>query len=112
MNRYVFYTFEGFTESPTNAECDNIQILGFEEGINLNEAKNTLITENAWIQKYGFNIHEIYAKQLLTDENKVDIKSLIDYLRDGGKKYCKEDKANNSNPILVIVEKLQQLIDG
>ena len=112
MNGYVFYTFEGFTESPTNEVCENIQILGFEDGSNLNEAKNVLIAENGWIKELGFNADEIHARQLLTDENKADIKSLIGYFGGGRIKCCQEQKADDSSHILSIIEKLQHLIDG
>ena len=112
MNRYVFYTFEGFTESPSNAECENIQILGFENGSNLNEAKSTLIAENGWIKELGFNADEIHARQLLTDENKETIKTAVDCLWDDEKKHFEENATNDSSSISVILEKLQELIDA
>ena len=50
MNRYVFYTFEGFSESPSGKECDNIQLLGFESGMNKRDAKKNLISTRKWIK--------------------------------------------------------------
>lgn len=111
MNRYVFYTFEGFTESPTNKECENIQILGFENGKNQSEAKNNLIKENKWIEQKGFDITKILSKQLLTDENREVIKNLVDYFEDKERKYCHENISDESNHIFNILEKISEIID-
>ena len=80
MNGYVFYTFEGYTESPTGKECENIQLLGFEYGKNKYDAKKTLVKTRNWIEELDFDVEEIEAKQLLTEENKKDIKAIVEYL--------------------------------
>ena len=41
MKEFIFYTFEGYTESPTGKMVENLQILGFEKGKNENEAFTT-----------------------------------------------------------------------
>ena len=64
MKEFIFYTFEGYTESPTGKMVENLQILGFEDGENENEAFQTLINNNQWIIKSGFNKDKIISKQL------------------------------------------------
>ena len=91
MNGYVFYTFEGYTESPTGKECENIQLLGFEYGRDKKAAKKELIETREWIEELDFDIEEIEAKQLLTEENKKDIKTIIEYLWKDEKKHFEEE---------------------
>ena len=55
MNEYMFYTFEGFTQSPDKNNCENLQILGFEKAENLEIAKKCLLANNDWISKHGFD---------------------------------------------------------
>ena len=64
MKEFIFYTFEGYTESPTGKVLENLQILGFEKGKNENEAFIALINNNQWIIKSGFNKDKIISKQL------------------------------------------------
>lgn len=71
MKKYVFYTFEGFTESPTSKECENIQLLGFEEGRNQKDAEKNLIAENKWIKELNFDVDEIKSKFSQTKINKI-----------------------------------------
>lgn len=65
MKEFVFYTFEGYTESPTGQAVENIQILGFEFGENEIEARNHLIKENEWIIENGFRENRIIGRQIL-----------------------------------------------
>lgn len=108
MNKYIFYTLEGFTQSPTNEDCNNIQILGFENGNNQSEAMNNLITENKWIEKLGFDITEIQVKQLLTDENKQDIKTVIDFISNNKQR---DLETNDLSHIFIVLERLKKLIN-
>jgi len=64
MKNFVFYTFEGYTVSPTDIELDNLQILGFESGENSEEAIKILINNNSWIKKSGFDVNKIVYKEL------------------------------------------------
>ena len=32
MNEYIFYTDEGYCESPNGTQTENFQVLGFEKG--------------------------------------------------------------------------------
>ena len=65
MKEYVFFTFEGYTESPTGVPLENIQILGFECGENENLAKQKLLNNCKWIIESGFNVDEIIGKQII-----------------------------------------------
>ena len=64
MKRFVFYTSEGYTESPTREMVENLQILGFENGENEKEAFKSLIDNNQWILERGFNQNKIITMQL------------------------------------------------
>ena len=64
MKEYVFYTYEGRTESPTGQEVENLQILGFDCGKNEQEAKNRFLNENKWIIESGFDKCKIKSKQV------------------------------------------------
>ena len=35
MNHYIFFTPEGYTESPNESEVFTLQVLGYEHGDNL-----------------------------------------------------------------------------
>ena len=59
MKEYIFYSFEGYTESPTGDTVENIQLLGIEKGNNEEEAKENLIKNNKWIEESGFDKYEI-----------------------------------------------------
>ena len=65
MNEYMFYTFEGFTQSPNKTDCENLQILGFEKAENLEAAKEHLLANNDWILKHGFDTEKILSKKIV-----------------------------------------------
>lgn len=69
MKSYVFYTSEGFTESPLGETVENLQILGFEKGSTKKEALQSLLKSNRWIEKSGFDVLKIHARQLLEDNS-------------------------------------------
>ena len=90
MNEYVFYTFEGYTESPSNKECENIQLLGFECGKDKVDAKQKLVETRGWLKKLDFDVNEIESRQLLTEENKKCIKAIVEYLWKDEEKHFEE----------------------
>jgi len=65
MNEYVFFTSEGFTQSPNGDDVENFQILGFEKSDNKENAINLLLKHNVWIIEKNFNIQKIKSRQLL-----------------------------------------------
>lgn len=109
MNEYVFYTFEGFTRSPSGEDCENIQLLGFECGKDAEEAKKRLVETEEWIEGLGFDAEEIKSKQLLTEENKEDITTLIDYLLEAGERHSGECGRTN-NHVFLALKRLGELV--
>lgn len=45
---YLFYTDEGYTISPNDKDVENFQILGFEEGVDKEDALRNLHKSNMW----------------------------------------------------------------
>lgn len=81
MNEYIFYTTEGYTYPPKeDMEIENCQVLGRAYGETAKEAKVNLLQRCPWIQESGFDIEEIICKQLLNDETKEDIRTIVQYL--------------------------------
>ena len=64
MKSFVFYTAEGYTESPSGEQVENYQIIGFEKGNTQEEALQKLL-KNGWIERGGFKRTEIIAQQLV-----------------------------------------------
>ncbi len=90
MGEYIFYTIEGFTQSPYGTEVENSQVLGRAFGKNKEDAKLNFLKENPWIKDAGFDISHIIVKQLLTEEQKIDIKAVVDYLWEDEHKHFQE----------------------
>lgn len=66
MKTFLFYTDEGITFSPTNVQCKNYQILGFESGKSQCEAFETFLINNTWVLEYGFSSEMIMTRQVVT----------------------------------------------
>lgn len=80
MSEYIFYTTEGFTQGPNGNDVENCQVLGRVFGRNEDEARCNLLKENPWVEEVGFDTTAVIVKQLLTEEQKADIKAVVDYL--------------------------------
>ncbi len=65
MNEYIFYTSEGYCESPLSHHVENFQILGFEKGNSKEEALENLLKNNSLIKDYSYSIDEIIGCQIL-----------------------------------------------
>lgn len=66
MKKYIFVTKEGYTESPTNKEINNLQVIGIVENVdNEDEALKKLLKENTWIWDSGFNVTEFIHYEIL-----------------------------------------------
>lgn len=91
MNEYIFYTTEGYTFPPReDKRIENCQLLGRSYGMNVKDARESLIQNCPWIRECGFNIHDAITKQLLTEENKQDINTVVQYLFDNEYRHFKE----------------------
>ena len=91
MSEYIFYTTEGFTQDPNENNIENCQVLGRAFGKNAKEARCNLLKENPWIEEAGFDTTDLIVKQLLTEEQKADIKAVVDYLWKDEHKHFQEE---------------------
>ena len=65
MNEYIFYTSEGYCESPSENKVENFQVLGFEKGQSKEEALSKLLENNSWIKENTYNVDEIIGCQVI-----------------------------------------------
>ena len=77
MTKYIFYTTEGFTQSPDGEDIDNCQLLGCAYGQDKQEAMDNLLTENPWIKERGFEPRKAICAELATTHNAEDKLSFI-----------------------------------
>lgn len=70
MKTFIFYSLEGYTESPTHDEVENCQLLGEASGRTAKEALDHLVEKNGWIKECGFRLNEgqIIARELANTE--------------------------------------------
>ena len=108
MKTYIFYTMEGYTESPTNERVENIQLLGRGVGKNKADALEAFLIQNPWITESGFKREEIIAEQVLNEELKSNIKKVIEYLWEDEKKHYEEDKVKNH--IYLVLKEIKNVI--
>lgn len=107
MNEYIFYTAEGYTNAPNDSyEVENCQVLGTAKGKNKSEAQENLLKENPWIAEAGFDPAEFFIRQTLTEEQRNDIKMLVDYLWTDEERHFEEseDKENHIFSLLMRLE--------
>lgn len=66
MRTFIFYTLEGYSESPINEITENCQLLGEATGETARDALNNLLKENEWIIEQGFHLNEgkVIAREL------------------------------------------------
>jgi hypothetical protein len=69
MKEYIFYTAEGRTYPPLEGmDVENCQVLGLAFGNSIEEAKVSLLADNPWIIKCGFDPGKIIHRQLVADD--------------------------------------------
>jgi hypothetical protein len=68
MRYFIFLTEEGFTKTPDDEDIENLQVLGFANGLNEKDAFNNFIKENNYLKETGFK--EVIAMELV-NENEV-----------------------------------------
>ena len=96
MKTYLFYTMEGNSEAPNNEPVENIQMLGIGRGKTESDALDAFLIENPWIIKMGFKKEEIISEQVLDEELRNNIKTVVEYLWKDEKKHYEENKAENN----------------
>ncbi len=62
LKKYIFLTFEWFTQEPNLNEIENVQMIWIWEWINSQEAFENLKQQNEWLLKTSFN--ELYCYEL------------------------------------------------
>ena len=97
--KYLFYTSDGYTESPNGNTVENLQVLGEAEGCSVNEAYNKLVENNDWIVSGDFTPENTYYKMIVTQEIISHIQTVIDYLWKDEKKHYEEEGAEEKNHI-------------
>ena len=91
MNEYIFYTTEGRAEAPNpDADVDNCQFLGRATGKDSARAKERLLKDNPWIEESGFDPGEILCEQIITDSQRQDIATVVEYLWKDEKRHYEE----------------------
>lgn len=110
MNEYLFFTLEGATLPPIEGkEVENGQLLGRANGKTLKEAKSNLLKENPWIEECGFDCDSIIAEQILTEEQKKDIQTLVEYLYEDEKSHYIEWRYPKDH-IFRVIKRLSKMI--
>ena len=109
MNEYMFYTYEGHTLSPKDGcDVENCQILGRAKGETSQEARQNLLRECPWLEEYGYNVNVADCRQILTDENRKDIKKIVQYLIGAGCQNMNES-CKSQEEIHIIDKRLKDL---
>ena len=57
ITTFIFLTEEGYTYEPSdeNRCIENLQVLGFADGVNATQAFSNLISENTWLKETSFS---------------------------------------------------------
>ena len=109
MNKYIFFTTEGTTYPAIEGkEVDNCQLLGRAYGQTPEEAKSNLLKDNPWIEDSGFDSDCVIVEQVLTEEQRKDIQTLVEYLHKDKDKFCEEWECPE-NHILKTIQRLGKL---
>lgn len=65
QNNYLFYTTEGYTQSPDMREIENCQVLGRAQGATKYIALQNLLAANPWIMEHQYSVNAIVACQII-----------------------------------------------
>lgn len=67
MEKYIIYTFEGYTEAPDGTHIENCQMLGIAPGKDKKEAIDILFAEHQQLEAIGFTKEGCVALRLKDD---------------------------------------------
>ena len=105
---YLIYTTEGATIAPNDeVQIENCQLLGRAIGEDLSEAVDNMFEEQKWLKLAGFNPDECFGAQIITNNQKEDLKELLDFL-------CTEHFEESGfvdEHIFKIIERLRKILD-
>lgn len=54
MKKFMFYTADGYTQDINGKDIENCQILGWGNGVNLNEAHQNFLAEQDYLNEFDF----------------------------------------------------------
>ena len=54
MRNFIFFTEEGFTETPRNEDIENFQVLGMANGVDEEDASNNFIQKYDFLKNAGY----------------------------------------------------------
>ncbi|MBQ9578480.1 MAG: hypothetical protein IJR28_02990 [Ottowia sp.] len=112
MNEYLFWTMEGWTESPREGyEVENCQLLGRQQADSLDAARQRLLRENGSILGAGFDAEEIRADQTITQQQKGDIQRVVKYLWENEQRAW-EAQGNPDGHIFCALQRLRNMAEG
>lgn len=113
MNEYIFYSTEGQTEAPNKSiEVENCQVIGCAKGVTKDDALLNLLKENPWINEAKYNTSKFIIKQLLTNDQRDDIRTLLSYLWDDEETHFEEsDDDDKSDHIFNVLKRLKMAVE-
>ena len=107
--QYIFYSEDGYCESPTGEQVENFQVLGTTNGNNEQQAYANLLKENKWIKENKFRESHIFYKMIITDEIKKSLDIIIKTLYKD-EKGGKLDIKSNMEDIVNHLEKVKNYL--
>lgn len=110
MKQYILITTEGNSIAPNeNIYVENCQVLGEIKAENETHAIEIFFNEQPWASQAGFSHENIICKQILSQENKADLKKIIDYLWHDELKLYQENE-HSSDHIFKTLARIKNLI--
>lgn len=94
--QYIFYSEDGYCESPRGEKIENFQVLGITSGNNEQQAYENLLKENEWIKEYEFKESSIFYKMIIPCEIKKSLDVIIKYLLENKNKYIEKFGAEDN----------------
>lgn len=110
MNEYLFYTSEGITYPPDmTTNIENCQVLGYSKGKDMSSALHSLLIDNPWIRESKFDVSRIVSVQILSQETKLVLRKLVDYLWKDEETHF-EESGKPANHIFNILKRIDNLL--
>lgn len=88
--QYIFYSEEGYCESPIGEKIENFQVLGITSGNNEQQAYANLLKENKWIKENKFRECHIFYKMIIPCEIKKSLDVIIKFFFENKNKHIEK----------------------
>lgn len=109
--QYIFYSEDGYCESPTGEKVENFQVLGITNGKDEQQAYTNLLEENKWIRENKFRESHIFYKMIIPYEIKRSLETIINYLYEEENKFTKRfDIKDNVVDIINHLNKIKKYL--